>query len=275
MILLHWKQEEIGERAAHLKGFSVDLYVPVQGEGMKGLKAFGIPDAFVISLERLPSHGRDIGWHLLQQKSTRQIPIVYVGGDPEKVAKIRELLPQAIYTTWAKVAAAVRKALANPAAVPVRKPVALSASPLHTKLGLKPNMHIALIGAPAPLETLAPGLPDGIVVHEMPSPDGAIAMTLWFVRSEDEFLQELPEIAPLLGNKPRLWVFYRKGKGVTWMGMLEAAAAQGLAQFKVMRLDDIWAGVGFGRARGGEPGKGGRAPSSLAAHSVFRAVTEA
>jgi hypothetical protein len=250
VILLHWKQEEIRERAAHLKGYKVDLYVPVQGEGMRGLKAFGIPDAFVISLERLPSHGRDIGWHLLQQKSTRQIPLVFVGGDPEKVAKIRDLLPQAVYTTWEHVAAEVRGALAGrDPATPVQKPAAVSGSPLHAKLGLKPGMRLALIGAPAPLEALVPGLPDGIEIDEMPSPGDSVAMTLWFVRSEDEFQRELPEIAPFLGNKPRLWVFYRKGKGVTWMKMLETAALHGLSQFKLIRLDDAWAGVGFGRSR--------------------------
>ena len=77
IVLLHWKQEEVGD---YLQGFSVDLYVPAQGEAMKGLKAFGVPDAFVISLDRLPSHGRDIGWHLHQQKATRQVPLVYVRG---------------------------------------------------------------------------------------------------------------------------------------------------------------------------------------------------
>ena len=247
IVLLHWKQEEIGDLAAHLQGFSVALYVPTQGEGMTGLKAFGVPDAFVISLERMPSHGRDIGWHLLKQKATRQVPIVYVGGDPAKVAKIRELLPQAVYTTWAEAAEAVRDALANPSVV-VNAPVVLSAAPLHSKIGLKEGMHIALIGAPAPLETLVSVMPGGIVIHEMPSPS-EVAMTLWFVRSETEFFDELPSIAPLLGNKPRLWVFYRRGKGVTWTGILEAAGEQGLAQFKIMRLNEVWSGVAFGRGR--------------------------
>jgi len=215
---------------------------------MKGFKAFGVPDAFVVSLERLPSHGRDIGWHLLQQKATRQVPLVYVGGDPAKVAKIRELLPQAVYTTWGEVAGAVRVALANPTVV-VKAPVVLSAAPLHSKIGLKEGMHIALIGAPAPLETLVPSLPSGIVIHEMPLPLD-VAMTLWFVRSNSDFFADLSEIAGLLGNKPRLWVFYRKGRGVTWTGMLEAAGEHRLAPFKVMRFDDVWSGVAFGRARG-------------------------
>jgi hypothetical protein len=249
VILLHWKQEEILDRAARLAGLAVDPYVPVQGEGMKGLKAFDTPDAFVISLERLPSHGRDIGWHLMQQKATRQIPLVYVGGDPAKVAKIRELLPEAVYTSWDEAAEAVRMALAAPAGVPVRKPPVVSAAPLHAKIGLKAGMHIALIGAPAPLEQLVPALPEGIAIQEMPAP-GETAMTLWFVRSEDEFLEEIPTIARLLGDKPRLWIFYRKGKGVTWTGMLESAGTHGLAQFKIMRLDDVWSGVAFGRARG-------------------------
>jgi hypothetical protein len=251
IVLLHWKQEEIGALAAGpLRELEVSPYVPNQGEGSKGLKSYGVPDILVISLDRLPSHGRDIGWHFHQQKATRQVPLVFAGGDPLKVAKIRELLPEAVYTNWDDAAAAVREALSKPKVdpIPKRKREVLSEAPLHAKIGLQEGMSIALIGAPAPLEELLPDLPAGIAVQEYPSAEKT-AMTLWFVLSNEEFAEELPMLAKALGKKPRLWVFYRKGRGMAWTGLLELAGRHGLAQFKVMRLNETWSGVAFGRAR--------------------------
>jgi hypothetical protein len=248
IVFLHWKREEIRELASRILGCAIACYVPIAGEGMKGLKEYPIPDALVIALDRMPSHGRDIGYAFHRQKSTRQVPLVYVGGDPAKVEKIRELLPESTFTDWDRVSEAIRGAIANPAMVLPRPGGEISTAPVYRKIGLEQGMRIALLGAPAPLEDLAPGLPSGIAIDEEPSIQ--TAMTLWFVRSEEEFAGGLPEIAPALGKKPRLWVFYQRGKGLTWTRMLEAAAAYELAQFKIMRLNERWSGVGFGRSRG-------------------------
>ena len=58
------------------------------------------PDAVVIDLDRLPSHGREAGVFLRGSKSTRLIPLLFVctegvEGDPEKVARVKETLPDA------------------------------------------------------------------------------------------------------------------------------------------------------------------------------------
>ena len=252
VILLRWKDSEIHGLAARLKNCTVTNYVPVPGEGMNGLQKYGLPDALVISLDRLPSHGRDIGYAFHKQKATRQVPLVYVGGDEDKIAKIRDLLPEASFTGWDRILATIHEAISNPAVTPP-KPVrvVISEAPLHQKIGLKADMHIALMNAPAPLEKLVPGLPQGIRIYEQPAAD-EVAMTLWFVRSTDEFECDLPAIAAALGKKPRLWSFYQKGskKGFSWNGLLESAAIHRLSQFKIMRLNDVWTGVAFGRSRG-------------------------
>ena len=54
-----------------------------------------------IFLTRLPSHGRETAHYLRQLKATREIPILFVGGSPEKVQKVKEKVPEAIYTTEA------------------------------------------------------------------------------------------------------------------------------------------------------------------------------
>ncbi len=57
-------------------------------------------EALVIDLSRMPSHGREVAVYLRGTKSTRHIPLVFVDGGEEKVAKIRELMPDAEMGAW-------------------------------------------------------------------------------------------------------------------------------------------------------------------------------
>ncbi len=119
---------------------------------------------------------------------------------------------------------------------------------MHAKLGLKPGIRVALIGAPAELERLVPDLDFEVSIAE--EPDSRTEAAFWFVRSPDEVEGGLSWIAPRLGKKPRIWIFYRKGKkGVSWTSLSESAAIYGLAQYKVMSLNAEWTGVAFGAAR--------------------------
>ena len=56
-----------------------------------------LPEAAVISLDRLPSHGRAYADWLWETKSRRTIPIVFVGGKPDKVEATRLKFPSAVY----------------------------------------------------------------------------------------------------------------------------------------------------------------------------------
>ena len=56
-----------------------------------------MPDAVVISLDRLPSHGRAVAEWLWQAKKRQSIPLVFVGGTAEKVETMRERFPAAVY----------------------------------------------------------------------------------------------------------------------------------------------------------------------------------
>ena len=61
------------------------------------------PDAVVIDLSRLPSHGREIATAIRGYKQTRQIPILFVDGAPDKVAIVRDkyrMQPTASATIW-------------------------------------------------------------------------------------------------------------------------------------------------------------------------------
>lgn len=247
-ILLHWKASEIEDLARRLQGIDVLPYAPVSGEGMKGFAPYPVPDALVVSLDRMPSHGHAVAWHYHSRKATRHVQIVFVGGAPDKAAKVREAMPFAIFCSWEAVAGCVRNTVANPGGVPLATPKPVPSNrPMHAKLGLKPGMRIALIGAPAELHRLVPDLDFEIEIVE--APDSRTEAAFWFVRSPAEVNDGMAWIAPRLGPKLRLWVFYRKGKGVTWQGLSESAVPYGLAQFKILSLNAEWTGTGFGASR--------------------------
>ena len=91
-------------------GLDVD-WSPFDPAGMITRLRENPPAAMLIDLDRLPSHGREIGVALRNSKALREIPIVFAGGVEQKIARIREEIPDATFTEWAKAAAAVKHAL--------------------------------------------------------------------------------------------------------------------------------------------------------------------
>src|SRR5262249_41494099 len=115
------------------------------------------PSAVVIDLSRLPMHGQDVGVALRHYKTTRSVPLIFVAGNPEKVARVQESLPDAVYTTWDRIRTALGEAIANPPTVTVAPRSLLagySGTPLAKKLGIAPNALVSLVDAPPGLEDL-------------------------------------------------------------------------------------------------------------------------
>lgn len=54
-----------------------------------------LPDGVVIPLENLPSHGRAAAEWFWEAKKRQHIPIIFVGGLPEKVAVAKKQFPKA------------------------------------------------------------------------------------------------------------------------------------------------------------------------------------
>lgn len=150
--LIHWKAEESDERAARVRaaGFICDAspFGPRYGEEVRKTP----PDIYLIDLSRLPSHGREAGAYLRGSKYQGHVPVVFVDGAPEKVAKVRALLPDAIYCSWRGLKGALSKASKQkltPKKAPPSNSGPYSSTPLWKKLGLKPGGTLALSGAPA------------------------------------------------------------------------------------------------------------------------------
>lgn len=94
--VIHWNRAEAKEKAALLRaaGYRVDRS-PVIPSTLRRLRE-NPPEAVVIDLSRLPSHGRDVGLAIRHYKTARGLPIVFVDGDRAKVDPIEKLLPDAI-----------------------------------------------------------------------------------------------------------------------------------------------------------------------------------
>ncbi len=182
--LIHWKADEAQETAALLRaaGYAVDAE-SLSAAGLRSLRE-DPPDAVLIDLSRVPSQGRDLGLNLRKFKSTRYVPLVFVGGQPAKIARVQELLPDAVYATWDDIGDALPSAIENrptDPVVPASTMAGYAGTPLPKKLGIKPNSSVALIGAPEGFEETLSDLPEGVTVTRKAGATSAV--TLWFPAS--------------------------------------------------------------------------------------------
>lgn len=253
--LVHWKAEEVGERAARLEaeGYEVDGEVPGTSIGVKALRE-DPPTAFVIDLGRLPSHGREVALALRQSKALRGIPIVFVGGAAAKVAKVKAELPDAVYAEWDGVGPALREAIANPPAEPVvpgPASVAGQGRPLAQKLGIKEGTTVALLDAPEGFEATLEPLPADVALRR--GNRGARQITVWFVGARAELERRFDEVAAAVGEGT-LWVAWPKRSSgvesdVTEDVVRDVALPAGLVDTKVCAIDATWSGLRLTRRR--------------------------
>ncbi|MYD51623.1 MAG: hypothetical protein F4W93_09080 [Dehalococcoidia bacterium] len=100
---VHWNESEALERIAPMTEAGHDVRAHWSADSSPSLKG-EVPDAVVISLDRLPSHGRAVAEWFQEAKSRRHIPIVFEGGKPDKVAVAREKFPDARFCETGQVA---------------------------------------------------------------------------------------------------------------------------------------------------------------------------
>ncbi len=106
-------------------------------------------DAVVLDLDRLPSHGREVGIHLRTSKSTRHLPLVFLGGDPAKAERMRSDLPDATFSAWPDAGQAIARAIDSPVAKPVRPMPMMERSnrfDLARRLDINPGLQVNLWG---------------------------------------------------------------------------------------------------------------------------------
>ena len=108
LLLVHWDESEARDLASALRvqGWTVSLWNPA-------LKPSAIkqnpPTAVVISLRRLPSHGREVADAMWYTKWGRTIPIAFFDGGADKVEAIRNKFPAAHCTSWEELPRVLRE----------------------------------------------------------------------------------------------------------------------------------------------------------------------
>ena len=107
---VHWNESEALERIAPMTEAGHDVCAHWSTDISPSLKG-ELPDAVVISLDRLPSHGRAVAEWFWEAKSRRQIPIVFEGGKPDKVAVARETFSEARVCETGRVADVLERLL--------------------------------------------------------------------------------------------------------------------------------------------------------------------
>jgi hypothetical protein len=254
--LVCWNAGQARERSAELEraGFEVDAS-GLNPSGLIGQFRQHTPAAILIDLDRLPSHGREVGIALRQSDATRRIPLVYAGGEPEKVARVRSELPDAFYCAWDAVAKALREAMRHAPANPVQPPSHMeryTGAALAAKLGLKKCLEILLLGAPDEFEAQLGEIPEGAKLSTRLTRSTGLA--IWFVRSRRELEEEAPYLAARLPEGCALWIVHPKRSGrykvdFNQKDVRAAGLANGLVDFKVCSVDADWSGLKFARKR--------------------------
>ncbi len=244
--LFHWRSEEAKPLLTVLKaaGYSVDYKEPVSSYREVRLSP---PDAIVIDLSRLPSHGREVAVFLRGSKATRHIPIVFVGRRTGKIEYVRRVLPDAVYTPVSRLRSALRSAIANPPVDPL-KPAQMmerwGARTTAQKLGVAKGARVFVIDPPAGYARAIGELPEGASFEEESA--DACALALWFIHGIAEFQAGLSRMRTLAAHA-RLWILWRKSKQDGLNGNIIRAGAidVGLVDYKICSINETWSAMVF------------------------------
>ena len=208
------------------------------------------PDAVVIDLSRLPSHGREIAIAMRGNKILRQIPILFLDGAPEKVEIARRQLPDAAYCQSSRLVTALRQCIRQGAVnpiVPTQMMERYAARTTALKLGIADGARVAVIDAPRDYARVLGVLPENVEFDEE-SWKGC-AVTLWFVREPEAFLAALPRMR-LAAAHSRLWVAWpkkaaREDSPLREKVIREMAIESGLVDYKICSVDQTWSALCF------------------------------
>ncbi len=254
--LIHWNSDELEERAEFLRqaGYSVDTSIPNGPPFLRKLSE-NLPDAVVIDLSRLPSHSREVAVSIRMRKATRQIPLVFIGGEIEKIERVRNLLPDATFSEWSNIFVILdeinKKNIIEPVIVPTSAFDAYSGTPLVKKLGIKAGAKVGLIAEPDNFLASLGELPLGVTVIRDHWQD--CELILWFVRSREDLVSNFPSILEKL-TRGSIWIAWQKkasnqGEDLTQQEVRELGLSYNLVDYKICSIDEIWSALLFTRRK--------------------------
>jgi hypothetical protein len=262
VLVIHRKPAIAVERARRLctDGLHADAYTALGTRGFRDIRA-NPPDAILIDLTELPSYGRAIAVLLREQKSTRNIPLVFLKGDPEKAARVREVLPDAVFATWPNVAPVVRRAIERAPAEAAAPNV--GGIPLAKKLKIAADSAIAIVEAPENIHEMLGRLPKG-VRFEKKIADAEVA--LFFVKSAAALSRALPRLTTQMEVGKTLWICWPKRTSsipcdLTLLSIRAMVAGFDMVDSKICAVDNTWSGAAITRRRQRSQSKAARRSS--------------
>ena len=250
VLVIHRKPALAEERARRLsaEGRDASAYPAVGPGSFRGIRA-DPPDAILIDLTELPSYGKVMGALLREQKGTRNIPLVFLKGDPGKAAQILELLPGAVIANLTDLAPAILRAIkkAPKEAPPPNAP----AVPVWKKLRIREGSVVALLNPPATVQEMLAPLPTGVRTQK--EVDGA-SLILLFVKSTATLARALPDLAPQIEPGRTLWVCWPKRSSgepcdLTANSIRDMARGVGMIDSKLCAMDQTWSATALSRKR--------------------------
>lgn len=268
--LICWNEADAIARARILRraGYHVIADPPENAGGAKNpggmVRYFRelSPDAVVIDLDRLPSHGRELGLSLRASKSTRHLRLVFAGGVPAKVEIVRAAIPDAIFTPWDDdVAAAIERTFAQPepprlASRELSKATGPGSLPgsLERKLDIKPQTRFAIVSVNRSdnqwLDEVLASIPDGAIRQRRI--DAATTLALFPVASRRDLMRAFDQARASLPPKASLWIVHPKQTSALAADfnqddVREAGLALGFVDYKVCAVDKDWSALKFAR----------------------------
>jgi len=257
VILICWNESDAEDHARQLRKSGYDFRVySDKTAGTPGLAFIkdDPPDAVVIDLARLPSQGRAVATWLRQRKATRHIPIVFVGGVPEKVEQIHQLLPDATFTNWNRLHSALRQAIGSAPAKPVVPGTmdSYAGTPLVKRLGIKADSDVTVLGAPDDFARTLGVLPPNVRLKTQAR--GKAHLILLFVQSQTDLNRRFPAAERAMAEGGGLWIVWpKKISGVTsdltQIVVRKFGLDAGLVDYKICSIDKTWSGLLFTRRR--------------------------
>ncbi|MCX6604351.1 MAG: hypothetical protein NTV52_12245 [Acidobacteria bacterium] len=234
--LVCWNEGEAAEKAGWLRrlGFTVEAGPVNTGRLVTQFAGSGAT-VLLIDLNRLPAQGREVGVRLRQGKATRGMALVFAGGAADKVARVKQELPDAVYCSWEEVGTVLPEAKPGTAAV-VGHMERYVGTPVAKKLGVKDGMKVVFQGeAPAGFAELLGEVEIGKRGE----------MLFWFVREKREL-----EWFPVCKT---LWVIFRKGGDFNQNHVRLGGLAVGMVDYKICAVDAEWSGMKFAVKKTGSP----------------------
>jgi CheY-like chemotaxis protein len=252
VLLIHWNAREAQPRLESLRasGFEARHAAPDGEAAVRQLRR-NPPDVFLIDLTRLPSNGAGVATLLRGYSGTCRVPLVFAGGAPAKVERVRALFPDALYSEWTDISAAIdmaRKAIPSKPASP-NIMAGYSGTPLPKKLGIKENSVVRLAGAPEGFESQLHPLPAGASIRRGP---GEAHRVMLFVKSVADLARRFDATAASVSDGGGLWIVWPKRASGVRTDISESHVRnhgldRGWVDYKICAVDKTWSGLLFAR----------------------------